>query len=364
MRTDWPGVYLDGQTATRHPATVRLMREALEISPAGGAARLWPYRELRQTQGYYAGEEVRIERGGELPETLLIPDSAFLESLHEVAPGLRLRFHDPRQRRARVRWTIAAAVSVLAVTAAVYLWGIPALAALLAPRVPIAWEESVGRSAIAYMAPPERRCGDARLGAAMDEIVRRLTASAPPSPYTLRVYVVRREVVNAHALPGGNVVVFTGLLERTRTPAELAGVIAHELQHVLRRHTTRAVIQDASTGLLLMALTGDVTGPLAYGLQTARTLGSLRYSRHAEDEADTEGMKMLLAARVDPAGMIDFFDTIGKEEGRSPRALTYFSTHPLAADRIERLRAMAGAWTGTPEPLLPGEDWPALVKRC
>src|SRR6266446_2518403 len=79
------------------------MREALEISPAGGAPRLWPYRELRQTQGFYAGEEVRIERGGNLPETLLIPDSAFLESLHEVAPGLRLRFHDPRPRRA-CRW--------------------------------------------------------------------------------------------------------------------------------------------------------------------------------------------------------------------------------------------------------------------
>jgi len=364
VRTDWQGIYLDGQTAVRHPATVRLMREALEISPAGGAPRLWPYRELRQTQGFYAGEEVRIERGGDLPETLLIPDSAFLESLHEVAPGLLLRFHDPRRRRARVRWTIAAAAGVLAVTAAIYLWGIPALAALVAPRVPVAWEESVGRSAIAYMAPPDRRCGDPRLGAAMDEIVRRLTASAPRSPYALRVYVVNRTVVNAHALPGGNIVIFKGLLERTRTAEELAGVVAHELQHVLRRHTTRAVIQDASTGLLLMALTGDVTGPLAYGLQTARTLGELRYSRRAEDEADTEGMKMLLAARVDPAGMIDFFDTIGQEEGRQPKALTYFSTHPLAADRIARLKAMAAAWKGTPEPLLPTEAWPLLAKRC
>lgn len=364
MRTDWQGIYLDGQTAARHPATIRLMREALEISPAGGGTRLWPYRELRQTQGFYAGEEVRIERGGDLPETLLVADSAFLESLHEVAPGLRLRFHDPRRRRARVRWTIAAAAGVLAVTAAIYLWGIPALAALAAPRVPVAWEENVGRSAIAYLAPVDRRCGDPGLAATMDEIVRRLTAPAPPSPYTLRVYVVNRPIVNAHALPGGSVVIFTGLLERTRTPEELAGVVAHELQHVLRRHTTRAVIQDASTGLLLMALTGDVTGPLAYGLQTARTLGELRYSRRAEDEADIEGMKMLLAARIDPTGMIGFFDTIRREEGSQPKALTYFSTHPLADERIARLRSMAAAWRGTPEPLLPTEDWPALAKRC
>ena len=289
MRTDWQGIYLDGQTAARHAATVRLMREALEITPAGGAPRLWLYRELRQTQGFYAGEEVRIERGGDLPETLLIPDSAFLESLHEVAPGLRLRFHDPRRRRARVRWTIAAAAGVLAVTAAIYLWGIPRAGrprraaragGLGGERGP------VGDRLHGPAGPPLRRPAP---GAALDEIVRRLTASAPPSPYTLRVYVVNRAVVNAHALPGGNVVIFKGLLERTRTPEELAGVVAHELQHVLRRHTTRAVIQDASTGLLLMALTGDVTGPLAYGLQTARTLGELRYSRRAEDEADTRG---------------------------------------------------------------------------
>jgi predicted Zn-dependent protease len=140
--------------------------------------------------------------------------------------------------------------------------------------------------------------------------------------------------------------------------------MAHELQHVLQRHTTRAVIQDASTGLLLMALTGDVTGPLAYGLQTARTLGELRYSRRAEDEADVEGMKMLLAARVDPAGMIAFFDKIRQEEGATPKPLTYLSTHPEAAERIAHLRAMAQAWKGTPEPLLPGEDWAALVRRC
>ena len=364
MRTDWQGFYLDGQTATRQPATIRLMREALEISPADGASRLWPYRELRQTQGFYAGEEVRIERGDPLPETLLVADSAFLESLHEVAPQLGLRFHDPRRRAARLRWTIGAAGAVLAVTAAIYVWGIPALAAVVAPRVPVAWEESVGRSAIGYMAPPDRRCGDPQLGAAMDAIVRRLTQSAPPSPYSIQVYVVRRPVVNAHALPGGSVVIFTALLQETSSPEELAGVMTHELQHVLQRHTTRAVIQDASTGLLLMALTGDVTGPLAYGLQTARTLGELRYSRRAEDEADVEGMKMLLAARIDPAGMIAFFDKLRQEEGATPKPLTYLSTHPEPAERIAHLRAMAQAWKGTPEPLLPGEEWTTLIRRC
>ena len=364
MRTDWPGSYLDGHTAARQPATIRLMREGLEITTAASGTRLWPYRELRQTQGSYAGEEVRLERGEDLPETLLIPDTAFLESLHEAAPHVGLRFHDPRRRSARIRWTIAAAGGVLAAAAAIYLWGIPLLAALVTPYVPVAWEEAVGRSAIAYLAPPERRCGDPVLGAAMDAIAGRLTAAGPPSPYTIRVYVVNRPVVNALAAPGGHVVILHGLLERTSTPEELAGVMAHELQHILRRHTTRAVIQDVGTGLLLMALTGDMTGPLAYGLQTARALGELRYSRRAEEEADLEGMKMLLAARVDPAGMIAFFAKMQKEEGAQPQALAYLSSHPMPAERIARLKSMAAAWTGPPEPVLLPEAWPALIKRC
>ncbi len=364
MRTDWEGVYLDGRTAARQPATIRLMREGIEITPAGGATRLWPYRELRQTQGFYAGEQVRLERGRDLPETLLVSDTAFLESLHEVAPHVGPRFHDPGRRRARLRWTILAGAGVIATAAALYVWGIPALAGLVAPRVPVTWEESVGRAAIGHLAPPSRRCGDPELARVMDEMVRRLTAPGPPSPYTFHVLVVNRPLVNALAVPGGSVVVLRGLLEQTATPEEMAGIMAHELQHVLHRHATRAVIQDASTGLLLMALTGDVTGPVAYGLQTARTLGDLRYSRRAEEEADTEGMKMMFAARVDPRGMITFFERIQKEEGPAPRALTYLSTHPLAADRLERLKAMAAAWTGTPESLLPGDRWADVAKRC
>ncbi|MGH7399429.1 MAG: M48 family metallopeptidase [Candidatus Rokuibacteriota bacterium] len=364
MRSDWSGTYLDGRTPARQPATIRLMREGLEITTATAGTRFWPYRELRQTQGHYTGEEVRLERGGELPETLLIPDAAFLQSLHEAAPDVGLRFHDPRRRAARLKWTILAAGGVLAATVTIYLWGIPALAALATPHVPVAWEESVGRSAVAFLAPPEGRCGDAALGAAMDGIVGRLIAAGPPSPYTMRVYVVNRPVVNALAAPGGHVVIFRGLLERTRTPEELAGVMAHELQHILRRHTTRAVIQDVGTGLLLMALIGDVTGPLAYGLQTARALGDLRYSRRAEEEADREGLRMMMAARLDPEGMIAFFENIQEEEGARPDILTYLSSHPMPVERIARLRAMSATWPGPAEPLLPHQDWSALTKRC
>ncbi len=364
MQYEWQAFYLDGHTATRHRARVRLLRLGLEVTTPEGWTRLWPYDEIRQTQGFYEGEEVRLERGGELSEALLIPDPGFLVSLHEVAPQLGARFHDPGRRGRRIRLTILAAVAVVGITGALYLWGIPALAAVVAPSVPVAWEEELGRSAVAHLAAPELRCEDPRRQQALDAIVGRLAATVPRSPYTFRVFVVNRPEVNALAAPGGYIVVFRGLVDRAGSPEELGSVLAHEMQHVLRRHTTRALIQRTSTGLLIAALTGDMTGPLAYGLQSARVLGQLQYSRRAEAEADTEGMKMLLAARIDPAGMIGFFEGLMKGDRQSRTVLKYLSTHPSTGDRIARLRALAAQASGAPVKLVPDYDWEDVRKFC
>ena len=363
MRTEWEAHYLDGQTAVRQPAAVRLMREGLEVTTAGGWTRLWPYREIRQTQGFYEGEEVRLERGGALPEALIISDAAFLQSLHQAAPHMSSRFHDPADRGRRLRLVIVAGGAIIAITATLYLWGIPLLAAFVAPRVPVAWEESLGRAVVDQLAPAGQRCVDPRRQPALDAIVTRLVAAAPPSPYTFRLVVVDRPQVNALAAPGGHIVVFSGLLVRTRTPDELAGVLAHEIQHVLHRHTTRALVQHTSTGLLLAALTGDMTGPLAYALEGARVLGQLQYSRHAEEEADWEGMRLLLAARVAPAGMLAFLDDIATE-GQPRSARAYLSTHPHTRERIARLRELAAGAGAPPVPLLPDQDWSDVKKLC
>ncbi|MBI5627862.1 MAG: M48 family metallopeptidase, partial [Candidatus Rokubacteria bacterium] len=171
--------------------------------------------------------------------------------------------------------------------------------------------------------------------------------------------------VNALAAPGGFIVVFRGLLERTRTPEELAGVLAHEIEHVLQRHATKALVQHVSTGLLFTALTGDVSGVMAYGFESARVLGTLRYSRAAEEEADTEGMRLLLAAHIDPAGMIAFFEGMEKRRGEAPGLLTYLSTHPAPEERVARLTRLARAPVPAPSrKLLDGYDWADIRRIC
>lgn len=364
MPGPFTGAYLDGRSAARRPASIRLTATGLEITLEDGARLWWPLREVRQTQGFYAGEQIRLERGAPLPELLLVDDSAFLAALHATAPALGRRFHHPRRRRARVLFTIGAAVTAVVTGAVLYVWGIPAAAGVLAAHVPVSWEERLGQAAVEQLTTSRRRCVDPEREAAIEAIVKRLLAPQPSIPYTIRVTVVDDQTVNAFAVPGGQVVLLRGLLERTRTPEELAGVIAHEIQHVLQRHATRLLLQHASTGLLLVAVSGDITGVMAYGIESARVLGTLRYSRHLESEADVEGLRMLLAAEVDPGGMIAFFDALRTGERRLPTASRYLASHPLAADRVDSLKQMAASAPKKFRPLLPDRDWSDVRKIC
>lgn len=364
MQTDWEGYYLDGKTAVRHRARVRLLRTRLEITTESGLTAWWPYGEVRQTQGFYAGQEVRLERGGQLPEVLLIRDPAFLTNLHRVAPETAGRFHDPSRRRMRVTLTALAALAAVGITAALYLWGIPGLASVVAPHVPASWEERLGRTVSEHLAPEQRRCTEPTRTQAIQEVTSVLTSVVRDSPYTFRVIVLNTPSVNALATPGGYVVVFRGLLERTRSAEELAGVLAHEFQHVLLRHSTRALLRHASTGVLIAALSGDVSGAMTYGLESARILAELRYSRQDEEEADREGFRMLVAAGVDPAGMLGFFETLKKAPGMAATLPPYLSTHPTTEGRIERLRSLGLPTRPVTTRLLPGLDWHQVRSIC
>src|SRR3989304_4328664 len=156
MQIDWEGFYLDGRTAARQRARLRLVGSGSEGSIGGALTALWPYDQIRQTQGFYAGEQVRLEKGGALAEALLVSDAAFLTALHEVAPERRTRFHDPARRPPRVELTLLAALAVIGIALAIYQWGVPILAAFVAPRVPIAWEERLGARVFEQLAPPKK----------------------------------------------------------------------------------------------------------------------------------------------------------------------------------------------------------------
>jgi beta-barrel assembly-enhancing protease len=156
------------------------------------------------------------------------------------------------------------------------------------------------------------------------EIGGRLTAN---SRYRYQFFVAEDSSVNAFAVPGGFVVVHTGLLQLAATAEEVAGVLAHEVQHVEQRHSLRGMAQTLGLTAALGLLVGDIGGLASVG----KDLLSLKFSRDHETEADREGLKRLVAAKVDPAGMREFFSRMAAQ---SALELGYLSTHPASAQRL------------------------------
>ena len=184
----------------------------------------------------------------------------------------------------------------------------------------------------------------------------------PARPYDFRLFVVRDSQVNAFAAPGGFVVVNSGLVAVPATPEQFAGVLAHEIQHVVHRHSTRAVIREAPLRLALSALS-DGSG-VETAAEVLGTLGALRYQRDDETEADREGMRLLEAARVDPGEMVAFMRTLETNRGGGPRMVSYLSSHPPTADRIAALEGMVPRGGVASSPLMDPRAWQRVRASC
>jgi predicted Zn-dependent protease len=158
-----------------------------------------------------------------------------------------------------------------------------------------------------------------------------------------QIYVVDSSEVNAFALPGGQMVVYTGLIEKVESPEQLAGVIAHEMSHATLRHGLQQISQSIGVIAAIQLMVGDVGGLLAIGTQVAQQSVLTSYSRTAETEADLEGARMLHAANIDPKGMVDFFAKLKDEHGDLPGVISWLSTHPQHEDRIETINQFLGS---------------------
>jgi Zn-dependent protease with chaperone function len=229
------------------------------------------------------------------------------------------------------------------------------VARFAASRVTIEQETSLGDQAFAAMRDSLKLEDGGPEYEAVQSIGRRLTRD---SKYRYRFHIANDDAINAFAIPGGIIVVHTGLITATRRPEELAGVLAHEVQHVEQRHSLQAVIKDLGLRGLWLLASGDI-GSGVVG-QATLELTSLSFSRDAEAQADAKGFDALIAAGIDPSGMADFFATMGKQEGAMAPP-PFMSTHPASDDREGEMRAREASVKGRTFVALNLGAWPPTV---
>lgn len=230
-------------------------------------------------------------------------------------------------------------------------WQSEAIVGWLASKVSLEREQRLGAMGLAQLRIDADLQQDGVAADAVADIGSRLTQG---SRYQYQWFVNDDATINAFALPGGIVVVNSGLIAATETAEELAGVLAHEVQHVEGRHALEQMIHSAGWAAILAVTLGDVS---ALGGVLIHQAGSLRHSRQLELEADSEGVRNLARAGISPHGVAQFFKRMQAEQARTggESIIALLSTHPATGDRLEQAAALADATPCTCQPLR--YDW-------
>lgn len=323
-----------------------------------------PLSELTLEPGGFDGDVVFCRTEG---FTLAVRNARFFSQLEERADE-RLRAElakvsRHRKKHGRGKWIGLGAVLLVVAFVGVLLAKVPAMLASSVEALPTEIDRQIGDAAMVQMRVGEE-VTDPAVRALIDEIVERLAPHAALDGIEFRVRVVESDNVNAFALPGGPIVVFTGLLREAQGPDEVAGVLAHEMAHVTLRHGLRNVAHRAGLSLGLSLLLGDASGWVELAGQAAVLARANDYSREQESAADAEGVRMLLAAGLDPKGLADFFRLLEGQPGTElTGVMSWLSTHPDHRSRIEHVERLVAQAEERAAPRPLSADWEA-VKRA
>jgi Zn-dependent protease with chaperone function len=209
----------------------------------------------------------------------------------------------------------------------------------IANQAPVSWEKTVGDKLFQTISLQYKFIHNDSLKNEFLKVAKPLTNQLKKEGVKIDLYFIKDPSINAFALPGGKVVIQSGLIDNAESWEEVMGVLSHELAHVIRRHHLRGIINNIGIYTLLSALIGDVTAIAGTVLNTGGELASLSNSRDFETEADETGWDYLEKAKINPKGMISFFETLDKESGsKLDGYLSFMSTHPETKERIKNLK--------------------------
>lgn len=156
--------------------------------------------------------------------------------------------------------------------------------------------------------------------------------------------VLEDDEVNAFALPGGYVYCFRGLVDKVANDDQLAGVLAHEVGHIVAKHSIKKLQTAMGYNLFSILVAQTVrSGELSRGMDLAVTQIFMGYSRKDELQADSLGVKYNSLAGYNPRAMIDFLHILDTEYRKKPlRGKSYFRTHPFTPDRVRVIKQELG----------------------
>lgn len=335
----------------RASGEIRIEMDALRFSSVKGELSL-PLHGLRLEAGGASDRLIFFKHDDQAQAVIHTADRRILEHpiwTQNAALASQCKSVKGRRRMVRVV-TIGTLCGLLLVLAMIY--GFRGFLVETAARaLPVEWEIQMGDMLFKQMMMTERLVQDDELSAQLARITDPLVTGIDDKRYPLKFHIVEDASLNAFAMPGGNVILHSGLLLAAESPEEVAGVLAHEIAHVQQRHGIRGILSSTGLFLVVQSLLGDVSGILAVLTDNGSLLLSRSFSRDFEREADDYGWHYLVDSEIRPDGMIRFFERMRDEERKVAEklkevapvevdggALQLVSTHPATQERIDRLQ--------------------------
>jgi beta-barrel assembly-enhancing protease len=338
------GVFSEAVEGGRSAASLSFSGSAVLATTPEGHLFTVPYQGARLSLGGASGK-MWFCRSADGAVTVFSEASGFAEALRasaqkDLVERLDALEHSARDAKQRYFWLFTSLALLVLSVAMVGVYLSRNLSALTLNMVPPSLDQKLGKLVLENTDLGGEIANDKVLNDAVKQVLEPLI-KAKRSSFRFTPRVVRSSQVNAFALPGGPIVIHTGLLREATGPEQLAGVLAHEMAHVVRRHGIQRIAQSVGVVAVIQLMFGDVSGVMAIGVELLRAGAVNSYSREQENQADMEAVDLMRAANLDPNALADFFVRLASKGTDLPDLLAWLGTHPELNDRISAVRRRA-----------------------
>ena len=332
MKKNTTAVFYDGNTSI--PQYVELLldiyRGSIRFQSANGENYNWLIKDITFDK---RDKVLHLDHGVDLIQNIKIEDVEFINSVQSF-----------RKENGQISWYqklidlgtalhLVIATGILAIIGLCYVYAIPWVAEKSVALIPEEYDNKLGDSA--WAANEYFMTIDSSKTKILNSFAQKLDLK---NTKELKFTVVKSDQVNAFALPDGNIVVFTGILDQMKNYDELVGLLGHEASHVNNRHSMKMLCRNLSGYLFVSLILGDANGVMAVIGDNVNSFQSLSFSREFQHQAPSGGFKILIANNVNPVGMSNLFKRL--QEKHSINVPEFLSSHPVTKNRIDYIDQM------------------------
>jgi len=348
--------FYNGETAEVHDVSVKPAASELVIYRPADSAILarWPVGDIA-VLGDLAHEATppMVCRGSEA--RLVVEDPELRRQLAGWVPALAPLAQRPVPAGRR----LAGFGATFAALIAVFWFAVDYGSEFVAPLMPHSVQVELGETVYDELTGDKDECHGRQGLAALNNLANRLAAAAD-YPHKITVHVVEGGPVNAFTLPGGILVFYSDLIDQAKDQAQVAGVLAHEIGHVVHHHAMKGLVRQYGVELLAKLASGGYSDMLNTLSSGGNLLLALRNGRAFEREADATGVALLEKLGLRADGMASFFEQMMQKEPKDMAAAAgIWSSHPPTAERIAATKRPPVG-----QPAFTEAEWRAVRNVC